>query len=578
LFNLLNPSSYSAFLASLAVVSGCTGAIGGGLQPGGNGLGGNGGAVGGGGGVSNLPAPAVSLPSEQACTTHSAGPTMLRRLSADQLVASMIDLFGDPAVPVAPVFNDPLVLGFGVDSNALVVQGLNADQLMTNAETVATWAVSNHLAQVTGCASADPGCPDSFIRSFGKRAFREPLSDDSVATYKALFAGESAFDDGVTLVIAAMLQSPRFLYRAELGPAGGAAPAAGAPIDLTPYEVASSLSYLLTGSAPDATLLSAADSVAGGSLALRDMLDQQTDRLIADPRSQQALMSFMNGWLGLDRLYSAVKDDAVLVLSSSLRDAMAQETRSLILDTFGSNGSFSDMLTADHSFLNADLAAYYGFDTNGLSSAAFTRVAYLGGHARDGGILAHAGILTGYARADVSSPTQRGHLVRTRLLCQYVQPPPAVLDTTFKPEANPTTTRAHYENSHAVGGCGDCHKLMDKIGFGFEHYDAFGRWRDSEGVYPIDATGTIVQANATDGDVAFDGLPALETYLAGSDDLKSCMVRYWSYFAYGSPSWSEDACTYSAIRDEAAPAGYGLRSTLTAIVHAPHFTRRVQAQ
>jgi hypothetical protein len=196
---------------------------------------------------------------------------------------------------------------------------------------------------------------------------------------------------------------------------------------------------------------------------------------------------------------------------------------------------------------------------------------------RDGGILAHASVLTGYARPDVSSPTQRGHLVRTRLLCQNIDPPPAVLDTTFKPVANPTTTRAHYENSHSLGGCGACHKLMDKIGFGFEHYDAFGRWRDTEGQYPIDATGTIVQANATDGDVPFDGVAALESYLAGNQDLKSCMVRYWSFYAYGSASWSQDACTYAAIRDEATPGGFGLRSTLMAILHAPHFTHRVQA-
>jgi hypothetical protein len=332
----------------------------------------------------------------------------------------------------------------------------------------------------------------------------------------------------------------------------------------------------MPGRAPDADLLAAADAVAGGTLATRDMIDQQADRLLADPRSQPALLDFMTSWLGLDKLYTTVKDDSVLVLGSALRDAMAEETRRLILDTFGADGSFSDLLTADHSFLNAELATYYGFDAAGLGND-FSRVPYPGARMRDGGILAHASLLTGYARADLSSPTQRGHLVRTRLLCQNIDPPPAVLDTTFKPVANPTTTRAHYEDSHSQGGCAACHKLMDKIGFGFEHYDAFGRWRDTEGAYPIDASGVIVQANATDGDVAFDGLAALESYLAGNADVKRCLVRYWSFYAYGSASWSQDACTYQAIRDEAAPVGFGLRSTLKAILHAPHFTQRVQA-
>ena len=547
----------------------CTGSISGGLAPNGNGtgsgVGGNRDGLGGAGGITNLPAPPAFLPAESACVDNGAGPPMLRRLSAGQFVASIVDLFRDPNVRVAPVFNDPSVMGFSVDSISLLVQGLNADQLMTNAEAIAAWAVANHLMDVTGCASTDAGCPESFIRGFGKRAFRAPLSDASVAAYQGLFSAEASFNDGVTAVLAAMLQSPRFLYRTELGPDGGVAPAVGTRVELTPYEVATGLSYLMTGSAPDALLMQAADAAAAGSLTVPDMLDQQVQRLLGDPRSQAALLDFMNSWLGLDRLYTTVKDDSVFQLTPALRDAMAAETRGLILDTFATGGGMSALLTADHSFLNKDLAQYYGFDTSGLGSD-FVKVPYPAGGPREGGVLAHAGILTGYARADVSSPTQRGHLVRTHLLCQYVPPPPAVLDTTFKPQANPTTTRAHYEQSHSVGGCGDCHKLMDKIGFGFEHYDAFGRHRDTEG-----------PSNATDGDVPFDGLTQLSAYLAQDADVGRCLVRYWSFYAYGSASWDQDACTYAAIRDNATAGGNGLRDILTAIIRAPHFTSRTQA-
>ena len=154
-------------------------------------------AVGGNGGISDLPPSPVSFPAESACTSNSPGPTMLRRLSASQFAASIVDLFGDPSVPVAAVFNDPLVMDFSIDANSLVVQGLNANQLMTNAEAIASWAVTNHLADVTGCSSSDAACPASFIRSFGKRAFRAPLSDSSVADYQALFSAEASFNDGV---------------------------------------------------------------------------------------------------------------------------------------------------------------------------------------------------------------------------------------------------------------------------------------------------------------------------------------------------------------------------------------------
>jgi len=563
--------------AALSVLgSACVGAIGGGLSLSGNGVGGNGAGIGGGGGSSDIPPPSVNFPTESACTSNSPGPTMLRRLSASQFASSIVDLFNDPSVPIAAVFNDPLVMDFAIDANSLVVQGLNANQLMTNAEAIASWAVTNHLADVTGCSSTDPACPASFIQSFGKRAFRAPLSTAVVGDYQALFSAEASFNDGVTAVIAAMLQSPRFLYRTELGDPAAPAPAAGATVALTPNEVASSLSYLLTGSAPDATLLAAADAAAGGSLSVADMVTQQSQRLLADPRSQNMLMDFMSSWLGLDKLYSTVKDDSIFMLTSALRDEMASETRNLVVDTFSSGGSFSDLLTADHSFLNKDLAQFYGFDSSTLG-ATFTRVPYPGSTSRDGGILAHASILTGYARADISSPTQRGHLVRTRLLCQYVYPPGASLDTTFRPDPTPTTTRAHYENAHAHGDCSTCHQQMDPIGYGFEHYDAFGRWRDTENGYPIDSSATIYNANATDGNVNFNGIAQLETYLAGNADLKTCMVRNWSFYAYGSTTWAQDACTYQSIRQASSSGGYAMRDVLNAIIRAPHFTSRVPA-
>jgi hypothetical protein len=568
------PSLVIASVTLSVVVTGCVGAIGGGLSSSGNGVGGNGAGVGGSGGGMDIPPSPVSFPAENACTGNSPGPTMLRRLSASQFAASIVDLFNDPSVAVGAVFNDPLVMDFSIDANSLVVQVLNANQLMSNAEAIASWAVTNHLTDVTGCSASDPACPASFIRSFGKRAFRAPLSDSTVADYQALFSAEASFNDGVTAVISAVLQSPRFLYRTEVGDTTGAA--AGTPVALTPYEVASSLSYLLTGSAPDATLLSAADSVAGGSLAAADMVEQQAQRLLADPRSQNMLMDFMTSWLGLEKLYTTVKDDTVYMLTDTLRGEMASETRGLIVDTFGNGGTFGDLLTADHSFLNNDLAQFYGFDASTLGST-FTRVQYPGAKSRDGGILAHASILTGYARADISSPTQRGHLVRTRLLCQYVSPPGASLDTTFHPDPNPTTTRAHYENAHAHGDCAACHQNMDPIGYGFEHYDAFGRWRDTENGYPIDSSATIYNANATDGNINFNGIAQLETYLAGNADLKTCMVRNWAFYAYGSTTWAQDACTYQSIRSASSSNGYAMRDVLNAIIRAPHFTSRVAA-
>jgi hypothetical protein len=505
----------------------------------------------------------------------------MRRLSARELSASIHNIFfDDPSAPVATVFSDPGILGFSVDADALLVQGLNASQLMDNAEAVASWAVANDkLSQFTPCTTVDATCGRQFIQAFGRRAFRTTLadSDPRIADYTNLFMAEGSFADAAQSVISAMLQSPYFLYRSERGERGLPS---GNEFDLTASEVASNLAYLLTGGMPDDTLLSAADSVAAGRLGLSAMIDQQAERLLAatSPSHTTAIMSFMTGWLGLDRVYTTAKNDSVFMLTNSMRDNMAAETRELIVEAFDGGGSFASLLMADHSFLNDELATYYGLDATGLTSA-FVKVPFTSSMPREAGLLAQGTILNGYARPEASSPTQRGHLVRSRLLCQSVPPPPANVDAALRPAATAKTTRQRIENEHSLGTCDGCHRLMDPIGFGFEHYDGFGRYRDAENGVPIDARGRLTDVNPHDGSPTFVGLGgagSLSAYLAESDDVRQCLIRYWSYASFGASSWPQDACTYKSIYQEAASQEFGLRAVLMAIIHAPHFTHRVQ--
>ena len=533
----------------------------------GTGDGAGGSAVGGTAGTIVITPPPPALPVESPCTTGSSGPRLLRRLSASEFAASVRDLFGDQTAPVATVFNDAPALGFRVDSNGLLVRDLTGQQLMDNAELVAHWAVTTHLADLSTCTTMDTTCRQRFINTFGKRAFRAPVSNARVADYDQLFAAEASFSDGVEAVVSAVLQSPYFLYRGELGTITTSTPGTG-DVALTPYEIASSLSYLLVGSMPDDQLMAAADA---STLSTPQQIDQQVQRLLSDPRSANALFRFATGWLELDRLNSTVKDDTVFMLTDALRQDMASETRNLVLDTFNTNGGLGDLLTADHSFLNSSLAQFYGLPTGGLG-AAFTKVPYPASGSRDRGILAHASVLVGHATAAASSPTQRGHMVRTRLLCLNVPPMPTNLDTALKPPQQVETTRQHYEQHGAVEPCRTCHQMMDPIGFGLEHYDAFGRYRDQDSGFPVDATGTLF--GLPGGDVSFTGLGQLASVVAGRDEAKTCLVRYWAYAAYGSASWDQDACTYAGIRQEATANAFSMRSVLLAIIHAPHFTRR----
>jgi len=515
-----------------------------------------------------LPTPPVTaLPAAQACKSNSPGPRALRRLTAAEYSSTLKDLFGDASVPLTSVFNDPTVLGFAVDSHSLVVRDLGAQQLMDQAESVAHWAVTTHLDKLSSCSSMDASCRQSFIRNFGKRAHRAPLSDEDVAVYEKLFSAEANFADGAEAVTSAMLQSPYFLYRRELGTTGADG------FQLSPYELASSLSYLLTGTMPDDQLLAAADS---GALAQPAELERQAERLLQSAPGHQAVEAFLSGWLGFGKLDTVAKDDSVFLLTPSLRKAMGGETKRFIEDAvFTQKGSFSTLLTAKTSFVNQELASHYGLKSAASFGDQLTAVTFDPSE-RDGGILAQGSLLTSLAGARESSPVQRGKMVRVRLLCQDLQPPPAGLDTTLKPPPPNATTREHYAAHSTNPVCAGCHTKMDPIGFGFEHYDAFGRRREQDQGKPVDSTGTVF-ASPAGQDVNFDGVSGLTNYLTqdAADNVNACIVRYWSYFAFGSPGWAEDQCTYDSISEQAKLDGFALQSVVKAIVKTARFSRRV---
>jgi len=547
---------------------------------------GTGGSTSGTGGSSMVMTPKNALTDPQPCTAAGTpGPRKMWRLTGPEFTASIRSIFADTAAaaPITTVFNDPVTLGFSVDANSLLVQDLNASQLEDNAEAVAAWAASaGKLAQFASCASSTTGapaasCATSFVQAFGRAAFRTTLaaSDARVTAYTKLFMSGTTNADGALVVISAMLQSPYFLYRSELGTSSSGT------FKLTPFEVATELAYTLTGTGPDSTLLGAADSVAAGSMTMSAMIDAQATRLLAASAATNstAVMGFMNGWLGLPRLFSTAHDATVYQISTTVQNEMATESQSLIMEAFNANGSFGSVLTADHSFLNKDLATFYGLPTTGLGTS-FTSVKYAG-LARDPGLLATGTILNGYARPDTDSPTQRGHLVRTRMLCQDISPPPPGLNTTFMPSSSPESTRDHFINEHeAQATCASCHKLMDWIGFAFENYDGWGRYRTMDTGFAVDDS-AVIYSDPQMQDVNVNGLSgsgSLSAYLAGSDDAVHCMERYWTYYTYGASTWSQDGCTYDAIYSESKTNGFGLKSVLMAIIHAPNFTTRVQDQ
>ncbi|HEU5073723.1 MAG TPA: DUF1592 domain-containing protein, partial [Polyangiaceae bacterium] len=503
-----------------------------------------------------------SVPATPLAECDTPGPRMIRRLTAAQYTNTLKQLLGE-GFPAEEVLSDPAVLGFHVDADAALVSDLTAELLMNYAERVSAWTIENQLWKLASCQNHDQACHEQVIREFGRRAFRQDPTAEQTQTYLQLFAAEASFEAGLHVVVSTMLQSPYLLYRRELGEPD---PSNAGQYQLTPYEIASELSYLITDSPPDDQLL---DLAAQGRLSTREEIDQVAYGLLSREEAKLGLTRFVHGWLEVDNLFKKAKDPSVYDLSESMRQAMLDETSHFFLELFQTGGSIGELYSADFTMLNGPLAEFYGL--GGASGDGFTRVALEGRRAT--GILGHGSFLTEHSLPENSSPVQRGVIVRERLLCQDLPPVPEDLDTNLAQPGGFANNRERYAQHSASAVCAQCHSTIDPVGFAFEEYDAFGRLRDQDMGSPIDASGEL--SEVVGGPIGLNGLQSLNDYLGISDEARSCLIRYWSYYAYGRDEWPAHECNHDGIRAEAAESGYTLQDTLMAIIHAPHFTRRV---
>jgi len=510
-----------------------------------------------------------------ACATP--GPRQIRRLSSQQYRNTLVEVFGADDVPDAPVLRDPATLGYHVDADDSLIEGLDADALMGQAEDIAEWAVStNKLERFSnGCNNNDQNCQENFIRNLGKRMSRETVDPERVSRFRELFNGEGvdSFQEGASRVISAMVQSPYMLYRRELGPTDRNQ----TTFQLTASEVASELSYFLTNRPPDDALMQAAEQ---GRLGSQDDIDREAARLLATPQAAEVLGEFVRGWTDVDRLLTKAKEGADL--SPELRNDMLEETNLFFADVLA-NGTIGDLFGAQFTFLNKRLSDFYGIQ--GASGDGFERVDISDGR-RVSGLLGHGSYLTAHALADNSSPVQRAFVVRERFLCNDLPEVPTNLDTNLKPAVATDTSRERYGRHSSEEPCRSCHKLMDPIGFTFENYDGFGRFRDTEAGKPVDSSGgvpimegrTLVQPEKT---FPLNGVDELADYLGQLEDVRACMINNLAYFSYGianEAKWAstDKVCTDNFIRQEARDSGNTLKSALMGVLHAPHFTTRVR--
>jgi hypothetical protein len=519
----------------------------------------------GAGGTGTIPVPVCTD-----TTTAKPGRSPLRRLNLAEYARTVHDLLGVDTSMVTSTFPpDNTGLGFTNNADVLAVTSLQAEAYMTASEQFATAAVANLTALLpcdptkTGAGAGEDACAKQFVAAFGLRAFRRPLTTDEATTFFNLYtAGRTggAFADGIAVVIEGMLQSADFLYRVEAtdptAPLTATAPVA-------PYEMATRLSYFLWGTLPDAALLDAAEA---GQLATADQVKAQVTRMMADPRAKQAVASFHGEWLSTGVVRGVDKDKTMFPeFTDAIRGDMQQEISTFVDQVFWTDGKVETLLAAPYSYMNKELAAFYGVTPPAADG--FQKVML--DPKQRAGIMTQPAILAVLAKPNQTSPVLRGKFVREQLLCQQLPPPPANL-VIVAPEVTPgSTTRQRFAMHETAAACASCHKLMDGIGLGFEQYDPLGRWRTTDQGLPVDASGTIISTDDLNGD--FNGGVELATKLAGSAEVRGCLVRQWFRYANGRSEIPADQCTLQALDDQFDAEGHDMRQLLGNIATSDAF-------
>jgi hypothetical protein len=502
------------------------------------------------------------------CTMPNPGSAPVRRMTRAEYNNTVRDLLGDTTSPAQGFSLEEEALGFNNNAANLVTSAALAEKYMLAAEGIAQRATAPGANRI-GCdpvALGNEACAKQFIDTFGKRAFRRPLTpEESTMLFAQYTAGlvDGDFTNGIQMVIETALQSPPFLYRIEFGVA-----AAGATsVRLTDWETASRLSYLLWGSMPDQTLFTAAEQ---GKLTTPEDIQAQARRMLEDPKAHDAVSNFHEQWLDYGRIANVGKDAlAYPEWSAEIGPLMFEETRRFLDEAvFGVGAGLSYLLTSPNTFLNPRLAMFYGVAAP--SSSDFGLVTL--DATQRAGLLTLGSLLTINAHSNQTSPVHRGKLVRELLLCDTIPPPPA--DVMIKaPEPDPnSTTRQRFAQHSADPACGGCHKLMDPIGFGFENYDGMGRYRTLENGMAIDATGELVATADVDG--TFSGVVGLAGKLASSADVRSCYATQWFRFAYGRGEAAADTCSLAKLNSQFESSGGNIKELLVALTQTDAFLYR----
>jgi hypothetical protein len=412
------------------------------------------------------------------------------------------------------------------------------------ADTVGQYVFEN-FGTVTACGTADDACAEGFVLDFAKRAFRRPLdareSESVLKVYSEVKAAGGSVQEATQYGVYAALSAPQFLYRTEFGSS------AGAEVSLTPYELASQLSFFLTDAPPDAELMAAAER---GELESREQIGAQVDRILSSDAAKRNLEAAAFSYFEIAKVLSTAFDpEKVPEWNIGFQNSVARETELFLNNTLWS-GKLTDLITSRNTYINEALAPVYGvpFPPPGASLDA-DGFALVNVPENRAGLLTMPGFLITRARPEgVTSVVGRGLLVNGRMLCVPSPSFPENLQEEIdavEQQLEHATEKEKAEYRAQNNTCGGCHRNFDAYGLVLENYDALGRFRttDAEG-RPIDTAVTLPDIV---GGVEISSANQLAAEIAENGAFERCMALNFMQFALADGVVKLDGCALDAV-------------------------------
>jgi hypothetical protein len=420
------------------------------------------------------------------------------------------------------------------------------------------------LATLVPCTTGaqDAACYEEVARTLGRVAWRRPLLDEEIDALAAIGVQGQEWDGGdfrtgLKYEVAALLQSPNFLYVVEVGQPTGE----GEIRELDQYELATRLSFFTVGHTPDLAMLDLAEA---GGLDTDEEVRALALELLDRPEARDRLAEFYDELYRLRDLETKGKDSMMFPgFDQELAAAMRQETLLLIQNVvFQEQTSFLGIFDADYTFVNDDLAQLYG-----MAPPAFPwQLVELPPEQGRAGFLSHPAFLTVFSHPNINSPTRRGLFVQEMLLCFDIQPPPPSVMAMAPQPAEGQTLRQWLEEQHnADESCGGCHGLMDPIGFAFERFDPIGQYRQLDNGLPIDSSGDVP------GVGVFGNAAELATIIRNDPRTPTCVVRNLYRSTLGHEEGDDQAEGIDVLDAAFAASDYDYKGLLVELTVNPLF-------